>query len=261
MVKRALSIIFALILIISPVFAAKESIEDNANILTLDQINRLNKQIDEIASNYNQPVYIYTSNEAINNPRKKADELLYQRVGKDGSGLLFYLNMETRDYYFSLSGEMLYILTDQRQAFLEDNFLSDLVSGDYYQAFNQFINDASHYISEGPLEDVTIKKAKSLSIMDVTLSAMTGLATFILSFYQLNKSSQEKMGRMHFMLSENTTANLSNPKDRLVNKYTNYRIIPRPVVRHSGSSSSTSSTTSTHRGKGGGSFSGRGGKF
>ena len=63
-------------------------------------------------------------------------------VGEDNSGILLMICMGTREYWISTCGKTAYEFSESDIDRLENRFLSELSNGDYYGAFESYIDGA-----------------------------------------------------------------------------------------------------------------------
>ncbi len=258
--RRILSLCLLICLVLlgpSTSFAAIGEVNDQAGIMDETTKANLQAKISSIEADYGVPVIIYTTDEDLNtSARNRADTLLYNYVGKDNSGLLLYINMQTRDYYFTLSGRVLRMIDDDRQGFIDRQLVSYLKASDYNGAVKTFLDKASTYIEGGEISGNVLKDENSLSPMDYGIAGLGGLGSFLFSFFGLKSSNSPAPSKLSYLLMDNSNFAYTNSSDKFLTSYTTSKHIPRPI-----SSGSGRSTTTTHKGPGGGSFSGRGGKF
>ena len=237
--------------------AAIGEVNDQAGILDEATKANLQDKISSIEADYRVPVFIYTTNEDLNiSVRNRADTLLYDYVGKDNSGLLLYINMQTRDYYFTLSGNVLKMIDDKRQESLDKQLVSYLKDSDFNGAVKAFLDEASTYIEGGEISGNVLRDENSLTPMDYGIAGLGGLGSFLFSFFGLKSSNSPAPSKLIYSLMDNSNFAYTNSSDRFITSFTTSKHIPR-----TSSSGAGSSTTTTHKGPGGGNFSGRGGKF
>lgn len=241
----------------STAFAVVGQISDQAGLMDEKSRQELLEQIENLELEYKVPVIIYTSTEDLSqNVRDRADDLLAEYVGNDNSGLLLYLNTNTRDYYFTLSGKVLRMIDNKRQKSLDDNLLLNLKAGDYNKAFMSFFDEAARYIKGGEIQGNILVNEKRLTAKDFKIAGIGGLTTFLISFFGLKKSSTPRPSKFVYYLSDNSNLGYAISGDSCIKTFKTSRVIPK-----NSSNSSGGSTTTTHKGSSGGSFSGRGGKF
>lgn len=161
--KRLLSLTLALllcgVLLCCAVFAEQSYIVDNAGLLTEDEIASLNEQAAIISDRHECAVSVLTvySLDGKTAEAYAEDYFDENRLGYNGSydGILLLLAMEDRDYYVTSAGKAEPALTGSRLYTLEDAFLSNLSSGDYYGAFSNYLSQCDYQLThmDEPIED------------------------------------------------------------------------------------------------------------
>lgn len=151
--KRTLSALFlALILLLSMALtvsaAATELVVDQIDLLTDQQEEALAAKAEALQQNYDMDVVIVV-NQSLGSktPEQYADDYFdYNGYGPDG--VLFLLSMEERDWYISTAGDGIYALTDYGIQKLGEQFLPYLKAGDYYGAFDVFLDALVPYFNQ-----------------------------------------------------------------------------------------------------------------
>lgn len=144
-----LAMIFSLCIV--PATAQSPKIIDNAGLLDADEIAGLEESAQELADTYEMDVVILTIYGLDGKtPEDYADDYFDDHgygVGPDHSGVLFLLDMDSRQWYMSTCGEAIYALTDYgiQQVFSE--IASDLSGGDYHAAFREYLKQLDRYFA------------------------------------------------------------------------------------------------------------------
>ena len=98
----------------STVYASDKSVVDDADLLTVQEEQELNKIIDKIENKYDIDLFIYTFDKDIQNTRDYVELYGEQNFGDEYIGLS--INMNSRDYVIDIYGEKLFdIFTDNVQ--------------------------------------------------------------------------------------------------------------------------------------------------
>lgn len=152
------AVFFALLLVLTaclfPVSAdaALPRLVDNANLLTADESAALLAKLDEISLQQGCDVVIVTTDSlGSKNATEYADDFFDENgygQGSDYSGILFLISMEERDWAISTCGAAIAIFTDAGQAYIVDQILGDLSSGNYSAAFTAFADLCDDYITQ-----------------------------------------------------------------------------------------------------------------
>lgn len=165
-VKRFSLLLLAFVLLVSlavPAVAAEGDsqaklghVSDTEHLLTDDQKSALLSRANELSEEYSISIYII----AVQDYRKYSDKSsageacadIFDKYdlgwGEDRDGAVFLLSMADRDYYFLFNGNWSnYAFTESGQAQLEDQVFPYLKDGDYYGAFNEYLNVCQEYLA------------------------------------------------------------------------------------------------------------------
>ena len=152
MKKRIVLILTCLLLVCGlmiPVSAARNPVVDNASLFSITELTALQEKAAEISGEYNMEVVILTVNSlGGKSPESYADDYYYENgygYGDNKSGVLFLLAMDSRDWYVSTCGDAIYALTDYGIEQIFSNMSGYLSSGNYYLAFNVYLNSLPTY--------------------------------------------------------------------------------------------------------------------
>jgi len=144
------SLILCLSLCIPSVFA-RESIIDNAGLLSPLNKASLLASVDSAASAYNFDLVIVTEkNIGPSSPKEYADNFFDNNgygTGQNRDGCLFLLVTESRDYYFSTSGRGINILNSAAYNKLESGIVKMLKENDFFGAFRTFLLDWEEFLA------------------------------------------------------------------------------------------------------------------
>ncbi|MDO5026817.1 MAG: TPM domain-containing protein [Tissierellia bacterium] len=260
--RRILGILMIVVLFLlrpNTAYADLGQVRDESGHLNNESVLVLENLIGETESQYEVPIFIYITGEDLRgSARNRADDLLFDFVGKDQDGLLLYVNMNTRDYHFTLSGRVLSMLDDRRQEILDKIIVKDLRNDNIAQAAINFVTKASDYIARGEIAGNVQRPEKNLSVIDIIIASGAGLTSFFASRLIFRNSLKPKPSAFAYNLGANSAFVVHHLSDRLLNKDVRTRKIAQHV---SASGGSGRSITTSHRGSRGGTFSGRGGKF
>lgn len=119
---------------------------DEAGIFQETDIQTLTEQARKLKDTYGIDAVILTvQNLGGKDVQSYADDYYDSLYGEDG--VLMLLAMDEREYYITTSGEVIYALTDYALYQMEEQFLDDLASGDYYSAFQSYLSDTDYYMN------------------------------------------------------------------------------------------------------------------
>ena len=128
----------------------KERLLDNAELLTSDEESELLDALNSISARHRANVAILTVDYHNGPIQDYADDYFdYNgfQADYDGSGILFMLSMADREWAISTHGTAAYVFTDYGQEELMDEMLPYLGDGDYYEAFQKFIEVSERYFT------------------------------------------------------------------------------------------------------------------
>lgn len=143
----------------------KDRFVDAANLLSESTRKELQDRMDEVSERWQCNIIILTVDEHTGPIQDYADDYFdYNGFGTDydGSGVLFMLSMDDREWAISTSGNAIAAFTDYGQEKMMDDMLPDLGDGYYYSAFNTYIDTADRYLElyeNGTPFDVGIRNA------------------------------------------------------------------------------------------------------
>ena len=72
--------------------------------------------------------------------------------GENRDGILLLISMENRDYWISTYGYGMTAFTDAGLAYIQDQFLSDLSDGNYFESFTTFAELCDSFITQARTE-------------------------------------------------------------------------------------------------------------
>ena len=137
------------------VSAASEvsTVSDGAGLLTGDQLSKLQAKADELSEQYQADFVIVTVNSLGGKTPKAYANDYYDdhRFGRGTSrdGMLMLIAMDSRDYYFLTNGAPTEKLAQAGGlSVLENKVVSHLSNGDYYAAFDIYLDTASAVVAK-----------------------------------------------------------------------------------------------------------------
>ena len=156
----------------------KDRLLDAADLLTDNEEAKLLERLDSISTAHNSNVVILTVNDHSGPIQNYADDYFdYNGFQADfnGSGVLFMLSMDEREWAVSTSGDAAYAFTDYGQEYLTDQMLPYLRDGDYYGAFSKYIDVADRFLTlyeQGTPYDVQSGPVKSKNLVGGALVSL-----------------------------------------------------------------------------------------
>lgn len=154
--KKIYAILLIALLLLSlslPAYGTEEPLAyvvDYADLLTDGEEEALQQQIQESKVTLQLDIVIVTTyGTGSKNVQQYADDFYDQNgygYGESYSGILLLLDMESREWYMSTCGDAIYIFTDYGLEQLGQTILPWLSSGNYYEAFDAWLNALGHYV-------------------------------------------------------------------------------------------------------------------
>lgn len=131
-----------------------ERVVDNADLLTDEELEKLLEAADEVSERQGVDVAIVTSDDLAGRSTSTefADDYFdYNGLGQgeNHDGILLAISMAERDWAISTTGAAITYFTDYGQQAITDRIVPFMSSGDYYKAFDMFIEFCDDYITEG----------------------------------------------------------------------------------------------------------------
>lgn len=156
MKRRMSSLILTLICfftLCSSLMAAVPRVNDLADLLSLDEIESLEKKLDILSETYQMETVIVTTNDAEGKTSRDYADDFYDTngygYGDNYDGALFLIDMDNRQLWISTSGLATRYLTDSRIERLNDTIAPYLTKANYYEGCNVFINGIENYFKSG----------------------------------------------------------------------------------------------------------------
>lgn len=150
--KRALLIIAlaAMLLLLCGFDAQQQKVYDLADLLTREEESTLQEKAVEAAYRLSLDVVMVTTNDAMGRTSEAfADEFYdgggFGFEGKNGSGMLFCIDMDNREIYLSTAGDAISRITDYEVEKILDAAYDRITQGDYYGTFTAFLSSAEKY--------------------------------------------------------------------------------------------------------------------
>ena len=150
-----LSLCFCLVLCLLPIFSlsvfanrdtslsGNPLIVDNAGLLSKNERQALERKAQSISNAHGCEVVILTVNGTNGkSPQDYADDFFVYKdygYGADRSGILFFMDMEERDWHVTTCGTAIQIFTDDTIDFLVSRFLGDISNGNYFDGFESYL--------------------------------------------------------------------------------------------------------------------------
>ena len=262
-------------------YAAQEipMVMDHAELLSQDEAALLENRAGDLGEEYHTHVVIVTVDSLDGKSAQAyADDYFDQNgygYGIDKNGILFLLAMEEREWYISTSGDTIFAVTDYGVQQLGNAALDGgLSSGDYYEAFDAYLNTLEYYLSadqagspmdgyadysgdyyHGDREEVVYPQKKRVNwLLSVGLGLAAAGITVLLMITSMN-TRRRQFGATSYI--QDGSFRLSTMQDLFL--YSSVSKIRRP--ENTGGSRHSGGGSSVHHSSSGRSHGGGGGKF
>lgn len=163
-------LILVLCLGLSVPVSAKAStmVYDDADLLTDSEEERLNKKLESISDEYVTEIVVVTVESTGGVNVNKYINNLYDRegfgYGSNHDGVMLLLCMDTRDYRILTNGLADAAIGDSGIDDIGDAIVSDLSSGDYYDAFDEYADQCDYYLNKHINNPFDFKNALIFSV-------------------------------------------------------------------------------------------------
>lgn len=236
----------------TPKVDASEKIYDFANLFTDVEEELLYDDVLEFISKHNLDMAIVTIDD--NNKysaMEYADDFYDYNdfgIGSDHSGLLFLIDMDTREMWISTTGNAIAMYTDYRIDNILDECYNYISNKNYYKTADAFIETADKYANKG------IPTRNEIEVEFVPVLFIGGFFSLIFSiiFVSINKSKHTTIRKAteaeHYLVKN--SFNVTDKKDVFISTHTNKIYDPPSSSSGGGSSTHHSSSGRSHGGGG-----------
>ncbi len=281
MKKKIFVLLLAVCMLFStaPVLAAEQRVFDYAELLSETEEQDIQYWIEDMQLNWDMDLAYLTTNDLEGKDIREYGAEFYIAhdlgMGENYDGVIFVLDMGSREGQIITSGKAIKIFTDYYIDAMWDNMVDYLSAGDYYSAFYSLYADMSYYQQEyvvyqkdpdSYLSDYSEHQMRQTFLTTTAVAAVFSLVIAALAVHSMKKKCKNVRpytdGRAY--LKENGFQ-LSVNRDSFATTHTSMMPIPKDDDNHhhgggmkgGGSWGGRSSTFSS----GGRSFGGGGGKF
>jgi len=280
--KKYISLIFAFVLLFSTSFASSYETRENSVVPKVDETKKvydfadlftnseeslLYYEITDFISKSNLDMAVVTIN---NNPRysamKYADDFYdYNNfgIGATNDGLLFLIDMDTREMWISTTGNAILMYDDARIDNILDAAYLEISNKDYYECASKFVEKSEYYYNLGiPSSnknasidengDYIYNSGVSDSDMIFPLLIFSIIVALIVVFIMKGRHKTIRKATTAWAYMHNPS--ITYREDTFLTTFTNRTYSPR-------STSSSGGGSSTHRSSSGRSHGGGGRRF
>ena len=124
---------------------ASEKVYDFADLFSLDEELSLYNSINSFIEKTGYDMAIVTVNYNNKESAMEYADDFYDYNDFSKNGILFLIDMDTREYYISTSGEVIFYFDDYRIESVLDVLEYDIGSGNYIGAANSFVDEVIYY--------------------------------------------------------------------------------------------------------------------
>ena len=148
----AFAAVFVMTLCLTPALGAEpeQHVFDNADIFTDAEEAELEKRIEQFQADVQADAVILTEQDgSVNDPELRAQDFYDANgfgLGSNRSGVILYINMETRDVVACASGETKYVLLNTDLDTVIDAGYDELADGEYADSMHAMLGKATSVI-------------------------------------------------------------------------------------------------------------------
>ena len=247
----------------TPLYAQENTyVKDENNHLSASQLDKLAKIAEKIKDENQATTLLVITDTPTDDVEYSAQEYLYNTVGKDGNGAIFYIDLANRNFTTVTSGNMIDFLTDARLEDINDKVTESLKENNFDQAatdyFEMVLEDVKagiphhHYRINKDTGEITY--IKTLTPLEIGIAIIGGIATCLGIFFTVKGRYQLRIGgRYHYDRQNNGMIDLEINDTDLIDSFITTRVIETHDSDDHDSGGSTFGS-----GFGGGSFGGGG---
>lgn len=231
---------------------AKDSFIDNADLVSSSREDEISEELNTLKEKYDCDVVIYTvQDNSVTNTRKYADDL-YSECGFDKDGIMFFVNISTKDWYISTSGSCINAFTDAGIDYMSEQFIPELSDGDYAAAFETYTDLCSDFLKQAetgrPYDSGNLPKEPFKFFKFILIAIIAGLVIALISVGAM-MSQLKTVRRKNEASDYKKSGSLRLNENREIFLYK--KVDKRRKEQSEGSSTHTSSSGDTRGGSGG----------
>lgn len=271
MCSTAVVLVLSLMWLAVPVQAAGEQVFDQADLLSEQEEAELEQRAGELKDAYQMNIVLVTTDDAAGKSARKYADDFYMDNGfynnDEKGGALFLIDMDNREVYVSVSGDLMTYLTDNKQERVINAGYDSVADGDYADSFRKMLDQTEEYLVSGidsnqylyDQETGKITRYRSLTLVEVGIALVAALAAAGIAGAAVIGKYRLKWGSYRYPFKEKSSLDLTVSNDHFRNQIVTTRRIPKNPPPSGGGGGG--GRTTTHTSSGGGSFSGSGRKF
>lgn len=244
------AVITAVLMVFLPVSAADSAgnVRDDYGILSSAELAKLNEIAASVSDQYGVGTYIRVVNGTEGMNIESYAEYLYNAedmgLGAERDGILLIIDMKDHYYdiaaYGSTANQQ---FTDYRKDQMAKNFLEDLSSGYYYNAFRTFLEDCDYYLRT----EVIIYKPTPRTVSDYAgFFAFPPIAALITVLLQRRRNKTRGIRTTAEAYIPQGGVNLTNMIDMYLYREVHRAPIPKVEVSSGGGHETGHTTINSH---------------
>lgn len=226
---------------------AKNYVVDYENVLSASQESFLEDKLSNLSEKYQCDMVFLTTNSFNGKTAQRYAENYYDNNGygydSDGTGVIYVLSAEQREYYICTTGKANKIFKGNRMDYLESSILTCLQNDDFDGSAYAYANKATEILEsyEAGIDTETLKTGIVISVI---AGAIIGLIVVLVLRAKMNNAKPQKTAG-HYI--RDGSFNLTVCRDMYL--YSTVRRVARP--KNNGSNSGGRSGGRSHGGRGG----------
>lgn len=155
--KKMIAFITTLFILLSPTVSAFAAdglpyVVDHSGLLSEDEVAILEHTLQERSESLNFDIVVLTVDSLEGKTAEAYADDYYDDTGygygENHDGCLLLVAMDEREWHLSTTGYGITVLTDAGIDYISQQFLGDLSSGNYYQAFTTYINLVDDFVQQ-----------------------------------------------------------------------------------------------------------------
>ena len=228
-----------LTVLVLPVSAKSGQVLDYAILMSTEEAVSLADHFSDFRNSYGLDIVILTVPNLMNTPIDAFADDFYDNNGYGEDGLLFLLDIDSRQWYISTSGRAIDMLSDGELEKIGEKVVPYFSEGQYYEGFDKFLDILPGYL------DIDKEGGINLLLSLFAGAGIAGIALLVMRSTMNNKNPQ----RSAAAYTVENSYHLRQHLDLFLNSNDSKRA--KPKNDRSDSSTHRSSSGRTHGGRGG----------
>ena len=242
MKRRITSLLLCLLLAVFlalPVCANSPLVLDYANLMISEEERSLEKLCGQVGIDSEMDIVLLTVPNLMGRSAMDFADDFYDNNGYRQNGLIFLLDMGSRQWHISTSGTAVSALTDRDLERIENKVIPYFSDGRFYEGFSVFLDILPGYLKSGSAPQINLFLSLAVG------AAIAGIVILIMRSTMNTKNPQRSAANYE----TDGSYHLRSHQDLFL--YSNVTKVARPKNNSSGSSTHLSSSGRSHGGRGG----------